>query len=190
MQVKDSTFQETRIRAESVYPKLPDVLNEDCIRLVHIAPKEVSNSIFSEGLRLPSGIEGHTRGFVPNEKLALIQNKEGYGLFTHPQSGDRRFRYGVAVIIDMPNDIHRIFRSLQYPTDNIPTEFIRGAVTRKGQWIDNPNYSANFVYQIPVRTGIGPNRRVSNDGNTGTVATVELLVERDTDVSSRAHDVW
>ncbi len=167
------------------YPSMPKAA-EGYMRCVHITSPTNLDSIFANGLNLTHGlIDSHTRPYSADTKLSLVhKDEQSPGLFAHPKTGDPRYRNGVAVIIDLPFDVYQAFRRTSHPDDTVPKEFIRGAVTRHGQWINNPNYKNDFVYEIPAPILSGPANRIACHEDSDTLATVKLLNGR------AADDIW
>lgn len=127
-----------------IIPEVPPV-NEGTDRLVHTTGA-MAEPIFEKGLPIGLGINCHTRTYGTHQiPLVNSNNKASFcndiGYFR--QAGT--YSSGVAIVIDMPESIHRHFRISG--TDLIPREFIRGAVERNGNWIPNPHYDSSYVYE-------------------------------------------
>jgi hypothetical protein len=129
-------------------------------RLVHTTPLP-AESFFKYGLKIGhhGNIESYVRAYG-NESIPLVMPVDNFcssiGFFMR----EGKYASGSAIVIDMPEIVYRIFRSIQCTEKVVPKEFIRGAVKRDGTWIPNPNFDESFVYN-PSCTKLVSNRRTS-----------------------------
>lgn len=132
---------------------LPQIL-PGMVRMTHFTSKGIGDHLLSsgEGFRYTKhGLAGTTDSFSNNNDVFGLIQSGSTGAFTRDGFGD------CVVLMDMPNDEHRIHRTLTSAPGQVDNRQIVGYVNRQTMdFVPNRNYNPQAV-QLQV-----PNQRLSS----------------------------